>query len=126
MYQVAVGNRGHATSALAAGRMWSVSKDWSQIQVGAAVYGYSSTDAGHVGIYIGNDMVAHNIGGVKIETLEHWVQYFKGVCWYGKTERIYPVILNTTVSADYYKRKAERALRLSPSILWDCKIKCVS
>jgi len=81
VYQVAVGNRGHAASAIAAGRMWSVSKDWSQIQVGAAVYGYSSSQYGHVGIYIGNGMVAHNIGGVKIETLEHWVQYYKGVCW---------------------------------------------
>ena len=81
VYQVAVGNRGHAASAVAAGRMWSVSKDWSQIQVGAAVYGYSSSQYGHVGIYIGNGMVAHNIGGVKIETLEHWVQYYKGVCW---------------------------------------------
>lgn len=81
VYQVAVGNRGHAASALAAGRMWSVSKDWSQIQVGATVYGYSSTDAGHVGIYIGNGMVAHNIGGVKVETLESWVSSYKGICW---------------------------------------------
>ncbi|MBO5494509.1 MAG: C40 family peptidase [Eubacterium sp.] len=81
VYQVSVGNRGHAASAVAAGRMWSVSTDWSQIQVGAAVYGYSSSQYGHVGIYIGNGMVAHNIGGVKIETLEHWVQYYKGVCW---------------------------------------------
>ncbi len=81
VYQVAVGNRGHAASAVAAGRMWSVSKDWSQIQVGAAVYGYSSSQYGHVGIYIGNGMVAHNIGGVKIETLNNWVNNYKGVCW---------------------------------------------
>lgn len=81
VYQVAVGNRGHAASAVAAGRMWSVSKDWSQIQVGAAVYGYSSSQYGHVGIYIGNGMVAHNIGGVKVETLESWVKSYKGICW---------------------------------------------
>lgn len=81
VYQVAVGNRGHAASAVAAGRMWSVSTDWSQIQVGAAVYGYSSSQYGHVGIYIGNGMVAHNIGGVKIETLNDWVNNYKGVCW---------------------------------------------
>ena len=81
VYQVSVGNRGHAASAIAAGRMWSVSKDWSQIQVGAAVYGYSSSQYGHVGIYIGGGMVAHNIGGVKIESLNSWVKNYKGVCW---------------------------------------------
>ena len=81
VYQVAVGNRGYAASALAAGRLWSVSTDWSQIQVGATVYGYSSSQYGHVGIYIGNGMVAHNIGGVKIETLNDWVDNYKGVFW---------------------------------------------
>ena len=79
--QVVVGSRGHAASAVDAGRKWSVSKDWSQIQVGAAVYGYSSSQWGHVGIYIGNGMVAHNIGGVKIESLSSWVSNYKGVCW---------------------------------------------
>ena len=81
VYQVSVGNRGHAASAVAAGRMWSVSKDWSQIQVGATVYGYSNSQYGHVGIYIGNGMVAHNIGGVKVESLNDWVRIYKGVCW---------------------------------------------
>lgn len=79
--QIAVGTRGHAASAVDAGRKWSVSKDWSQIQVGATVYGYSSSQWGHVGIYIGNGMVAHNIGGVKIESLSDWVSTYKGVCW---------------------------------------------
>ncbi|MBE6719067.1 MAG: CHAP domain-containing protein [Ruminococcaceae bacterium] len=79
--QIAVGTRGHAASAVDAGRKWSVSKDWSQIQVGAAVYGYSSSQWGHVGIYIGDGMVAHNIGGVKIESLSDWVSTYKGVCW---------------------------------------------
>ena len=79
--QIVVGTRGHAASAVDAGRKWSVSKDWSQIQVGAAVYGYSSSQWGHVGIYIGNGMVAHNIGGVKVESLFDWVNKYKGVCW---------------------------------------------
>ena len=26
-------------------------------------------------------MVAHNIGGVKIESLDSWVKNYKGVCW---------------------------------------------
>lgn len=81
VYQIVVGTRGHAASAVDAGRKWSVSKDWSQIQVGATVYGYSSSQWGHVGIYIGNGMVAHNIGGVKVETLSSWVKNYKGVCW---------------------------------------------
>lgn len=81
VYQIVVGTRGHAASAVDAGRKWSVSKDWSQIQVGATVYGYSSSQWGHVGIYIGNGMVAHNIGGVKVESLSSWVKNYKGVCW---------------------------------------------
>ena len=79
--QVATGSRGYAMSAVDAGRKWSVSKDWSQIQIGAAVYGNSSSQWGHVGIYIGNGMVAHNIGGVKVESLSSWVSTYKGVCW---------------------------------------------
>lgn len=81
VYNVAVNNRGYAYSAITAGRAWSVSKDWSQIQVGATVYGYAGNPYGHVGIYIGGGMVAHNIGGVKVESLEHWISWYNGVCW---------------------------------------------
>ena len=63
------------------GRAWSVSKDWSQIQIGATVYGHAGNPYGHVGIYIGGGMVAHNNGGVKVETLEHWISWYSGVCW---------------------------------------------
>lgn len=38
--------------AVHAGQKWGVSTDWSQIQVGATVYGYSGSKYGHVGIYI--------------------------------------------------------------------------
>lgn len=82
IYQVAVGNRGYAASALSAGRMWSVSKDWSKIQVGATVYGYASNPFGHVGIYIGNGQVIHNLSGtIKVQSLDSWVSQFKGICW---------------------------------------------
>lgn len=83
VYQVTVGNRGYAASAIAAGRAWSVSQDWSKIQVGATVYGLSSNQYGHVGIYIGNGMVAHILisDEVTIQSLDSWVSQFKGVCW---------------------------------------------
>lgn len=51
------------------------------IAVGAAIYGYSSSKYGHVGIYIGNGMVAHNIGYIKIEPIEDWIKTYKGFAW---------------------------------------------
>ena len=76
------GSRGYASSALTAGAAWSVSKDWTKIQVGAAVYGYASNPYGHVGIYIGGGQVIHNLSGcVKVESLESWVNSYNGVCW---------------------------------------------
>lgn len=64
-----------------AGAAWGVSNDWSKIQVGATVYGYSSSIYGHVGIYIGNGQVAHNIGYCKVQSLESWVKTYNGQCW---------------------------------------------
>lgn len=82
IYQKVLGSRGYAPSAIDAGRSWSVSSDWSQIQVGAAVYGTSNNQYGHVGIYIGNGLVIHNLSGyVKTETLESWVKSYNGKCW---------------------------------------------
>ncbi|MBR2833898.1 MAG: hypothetical protein IKE75_05735 [Bacilli bacterium] len=61
---------------------WGLSTDFSNIPVGAAIFtdhswnddiwvgGYS---AGHVGIYIGNGMVRHNVGGVKVQSLDEWI-----------------------------------------------------
>lgn len=61
---------------------WAVSQDFSKIQVGATVYGYSSSQFGHVGIYIGNGKVIHNLSGtVKVQSLESWVKDFKGFAW---------------------------------------------
>lgn len=81
VYQAVTGKRGHAHCALCAADMWAVSQDFSKIQVGATVYGYSSSQFGHVGIYIGNGMVAHNIGEVKIERLDEWIKKYKGFAW---------------------------------------------
>lgn len=37
---------------------------------------------GHVGIYIGNGQVIHNLSGtVKVQSLESWVEDFKGFAW---------------------------------------------
>lgn len=82
IYQKVLGVRGYAPSAILAGRAWSVSADWSKIQVGAAVYGTASQQYGHVGIYIGNGLVIHNLSGyVKTESLESWVKSYNGKCW---------------------------------------------
>ena len=81
VYQAVTGSRGSAHCALCAADMWAVSSDFSQIPVGATVYGYSSSQYGHVGIYIGNGMVAHNIGEIKIQSLESWVKTYKGFAW---------------------------------------------
>lgn len=81
VYQAVTGSRGPAHCALCAADMWAVSSDFSQIPVGATVYGYSSSQYGHVGIYIGNGMVAHNIGEIKIQSLESWIKTYKGFAW---------------------------------------------
>lgn len=81
VYQAVLGSRGSAHCALCAADMWAVSNDFSKLQVGATVYGYSSSQYGHVGIYIGNGMVAHNIGEVKIERLDEWIKKYKGFAW---------------------------------------------
>ena len=82
IYQKVLGSRGHAPSAITAGRAWSVSSDWSKIQIGATVYGTSNNQYGHVGIYIGNGIVVHNLDGyVKTQSLESWVQTYSGMCW---------------------------------------------
>ena len=81
VYQAVTGSRGSAHCALCAADMWTVSSDFSQIPVGATVYGYSSSKYGHVGIYIGNGMVAHNIGEIKIQSLESWIKTYKGFAW---------------------------------------------
>lgn len=81
VYQAVTGSRGSAHCALCAADMWAVSSDFSQIPVGATVYGYSSSKYGHVGIYIGNGKVAHNIGYVKVQSLESWIEQYKVFCW---------------------------------------------
>ena len=82
VYQAVTGSRGSAHCALCAAEKWAVSDDWSKIQVGATVYGYASNPYGHVGIYIGNGKVIHNLSGtVKVQSLESWVKDFKAFAW---------------------------------------------
>lgn len=81
------GRRVSANTAVLAGRKWGVSKDWNTIQLGATVYGYAYKyanqydSAGHVGIYIGDGLVAHNIGYLKIDDLQDWIKKYDGMCW---------------------------------------------
>jgi len=83
VYQAAGAGGSHQACARNAGYMYGISKDFSKVQLGAAVYGTYTRGGphGHVGIYIGNGMVAHNIGYVKIEPLEQWIKTYQGECW---------------------------------------------
>lgn len=58
-----------------------VSGNWSQIPPGAAVYGYSGSEYGHVGIYVGGGLVYHNNGTVAVDTLTDWIETYQGFCW---------------------------------------------
>lgn len=43
---------------------------------------------GHVGIYICNGKVIHNLSGtVKVQSLESWVNDFKGFAWRWENEK---------------------------------------
>ena len=86
VYAEVTGQRASKGSALKAANAWAVSNDWSKLPVGATVYGHptyseSGIKYGHVGIYIGNGKVAHNIGGVDIDSIEKWVSYYRGFAW---------------------------------------------
>lgn len=91
-----LGVSGSAGSASEAARKWTVSSDMDHIPVGATVYGRGSSADGHVGIYIGNGMVVHNIGdsnncsygglrGIKCENISSWNRkyHFTGWGWQG-------------------------------------------
>lgn len=70
-----------SASAYQSGIRFGVSDDWSAVPPGAAVYGYAGNQYGHVGIYVGNGLVYHNIGGVAVDTLEDWIRIYDGFCW---------------------------------------------
>lgn len=91
-----MGISGSAASATEASRKWMESSDINHIPVGATVYGRGSSSDGHVGIYIGNGMVVHNIGksnncsygglkGIKCEDINSWNRkyHFTGWGWQG-------------------------------------------
>lgn len=63
------------------GQSYGVSSDWDIIPPGAAVYGYSGSKYGHVGIYVGNGKVYHNVGGVAVDTLTDWIRKYRGFSW---------------------------------------------
>jgi len=73
-------------AAQAANSSSHMSKD--DIPVGAAVFGHSNPnvpcgdhEAGHVGIYIGDGQVASNVGTVRIESLDSWIDGFGWKGW---------------------------------------------
>ena len=90
--------RASACCATQAANLWLVSSDKNNIPIGATVYGshsWSGTrcdncgrDAGHVGIYIGNGLIASNEGGITHKSIESWVGTYgwRGWGWNGGTD----------------------------------------
>ena len=74
-------NQDTSPSAEASAKSYGISVDLTRIPVGAAVYGHSSSKYGHVGIYVGNNQVYHNVGGVQVDTLSDWIANYRGFCW---------------------------------------------
>ena len=70
-----------SNSAAMSANRYSISDDFSVIPVGAAVYGHSTSEFGHVGIYVGNGKVYHNVGGIAVDDLEKWIREYDGYCW---------------------------------------------
>lgn len=87
-----IGITASAASASKAEEQWKVSNDINNIPIGATVYGEGSNSDGHVGIYIGNGMVVHNIGnshdcsyggleGIKCESISSWDDKYTFTSW---------------------------------------------
>lgn len=68
-------------SAMEAADRFSVSDDLTQVPVGATVYGHSSSEFGHVGIYVGKGRVYHITDKVVSDSLEDWIKTYDGFCW---------------------------------------------
>lgn len=68
-------------SAKASGIKYGVSNDFSVIPPGAAIYGRLNQQYGHVGIYVGDGLVYHNVGGVAVDTLDNWISYYEAFAW---------------------------------------------
>lgn len=85
VYEAAGAKTERKDCAYCSGYYFGVSRDFSNVPIGAAVYGESYTTAGvkygHVCIYLGNGMVADNIGRVRITTLDQWRQEYPDGCW---------------------------------------------
>ena len=85
VYQKAGAKVERKDCAFCSGYNFGVSKDFSNIPIGAAVYGEGTGSEGylygHVGIYVGNGLVADNIGRVRITTLSKWRETFPNGCW---------------------------------------------
>ena len=88
VYEAAGAGRGWADCACCGGYQYGVSKDFANVPIGAAVYGEGSTKWGHVGIYLGDGLVADDIdsdgdgdGDVRITTLDKWRKKYPNGCW---------------------------------------------
>ena len=81
VYQAAGATLNRVADAKTAGQLFGISSNYNNIKVGARVYGYSHSIYGHVGIYIGNGIVAHNIGYVAFDNIAQWWNKYVGFSW---------------------------------------------
>lgn len=72
---------GSASSAIAAWNQWKQSTSKTNIPVGACVYFKTSSQYGHVGIYIGNGQVIHAVSTVKTESLTSMCSKYTYLGW---------------------------------------------
>lgn len=86
VYEAAGAPATRTCCAKCAGYNYGVSKDFSNIPIGAAVFGESNTALGkkygHIGIYVGNGIVLDNRSGyVATSTVQDFVKKFPNGCW---------------------------------------------
>ena len=81
VYEAAGHNIDPSHSAAESADRYSISDDLSEIPVGAAVYGHSNSEFGHVGIYVGGGKVYHVGDKVLVDKLEDWIETSDGFCW---------------------------------------------
>lgn len=63
------------------GLRYGVSGDMDHIPPGATIYGFAGNKYGHVGIYVGNGLVYHNIGHVAVDPLDRFIKAYDCFAW---------------------------------------------
>lgn len=62
-------------------KIFRISGNLDKIPIGAAIYGHTSSEKVHVGIYAGSNQVYHWLDGIQKDTLSDWILNYRGYCW---------------------------------------------